>query len=367
MVLSKFKYRLHKCWCHHSRVPTLSHLATSNLLKNQINYCHLKSLEYITTGIQADAINQLWFSGSYRRLYDFLTSGSRLRKLFNSEWYKTVPLHTINIELYEMGEGNIYNHFMEECMTEMMDKSEDSQEFTIYAPIPLNFILYLVDGGYYCEALRVVEILNLGIEHFISKESTIHHVKRMLNDIHTVALTSQLHCYNMLKDVKKGQTIYCERQLVLSRLQNEDGSLPNIAKRKAAAFLTECSKFCYINDEIEKSHKHVMMALNYINDMIDEEPHPRIIIDALRQATYTQLQLGRRQNAKLSIEAALTLCKHICEASAGPSMCRKCYDLSDSLLFLDCLVDYGFFLGKTDRLRESWRVMSSAYNVSISP
>ena len=171
----------------------------------------------------------------------------------------------------------------------------------------------------------------------------------------------------MLYDVRRGEEIYQELDLTLSRMQNQHGCLPIVVKERTAAFLTECSRYRYIIGDMEPSHCHVMEALRTINDAIDGDPHPRIIIDTLRQVTYTYLQLGRRRCARLAIEKALTLCKHICEAAAESTMCSNCYVLSDSQLFLDCLVDYGFYLEKTDRLGESYKVISQAYRVSMTP
>ena len=177
---------------------------------------------------------------------------------------------------------------------------------------------------------------------------------RPLLETYTVVLTSKLHCYNALYDVERGEEIYRMKQNIL---------IPMLGNEKAVAFLTECSKYCYIISDMSSAHEHIMKALNLIKDTVD--PHPRILIDSFRQATYIHMENGKSLKAKASIETALAICKHIVQNSRKMLACHKCHQFGDSLLFLDCMVDFAFYLGRTDQFKKCCDVLNQTYVVSL--
>lgn len=350
--------------CCNDRVKPLSKLSAASLALNYYYFVQMMQCfsHKLSTAMRVDLMNNLWIFEKDIKLYNFIMSDSHFEKLFGSDWYKTVPLYTIHIELDESGVGLIFKEFNNKCKSGLKKGNDDVNKFMNYVPIALNYSTYLIDGGYFTYALEIIENLRHLIELHTSQESLSKQIKRSLNEIHIVILTSKFNCCNTLYDIKQGREIYSLGFNLLRTIHDENFVK---YKEKAAAFLTQCSRYCYIIGNLNQSHEHVVQALQFIENLSDDNPHPRIVIDSLRQVTYTLIELGSPQSAKTSIETALTLCKHIVDKAVGIREYSECYDVRDSLLFQECMIDYGFFLGRTDQLIKSYIVLEDAYQVSL--
>ena len=345
------------------KLKSLSHLAISCFVNYHNCILHIEQLanvaEGFTAAMKAHLLNYLWAHALYMQVFELVTSRSFFESLFSSEWYKMLELHAMNTELDEMGRGLTFQTLNQLCLSELQDGlvNRKFSKFMSYLPIPLNYSFFLIDGGYYIEALEIIDQLITNTECFMAEKEDR---KTCLTDVYVVILTAKFKCHNTLYDLKEGGEIYLLKLDFIKRTCLEKG--PEFGNL-AAAYFVECSRYCFIKGDVHASHEHAMQALQLVDRSIDHTHHPRIIIDVLRQATLTFLELGLPGRAEISIETALTLCKNIVD-KADAKRCLKCYDLSDSLLFLDCMVDYGYFLQNTDQLYKAHQVIREAKKVS---
>lgn len=346
-------------YCGQSMLNSLKEVALAAVLKRAESFPDMRQninnhFPILPTEIQALILINLWHKAHHSQLLKCLPLC--MESLFSTEYFKALPLHTMNVELDEMGNGWIYEGFKNRIMRKLQ-KHRNVDSFMKYVIVPVNFSLSLVDGGFYNQALIILEQLTTNLIHYANDDSTSDEWQISLNEIHTVVATAKLHCYNSLYEVKKAQDIYNVRNNILAPLLEEEFQNFN---EKAAAFHTQCSRYCYIIGDMSSSHKHIADALQHIKEMAN--PHPRIVIDVLRQATYTYIELGHPDKAKASILTALTWCKHFVDKAVTD--CSECHHMSHSILFLDCLVDLAFYLERTDQLQKCVIVLEEAFRVS---
>ena len=345
------------------KIKPLSHMAILTFVDRHNCVLHIDKLKQVikgfTVSMKATLLNALIADSLFMQLHTLVTSPVFFEPLFSTEWHKMVQLHAMNAELEERGRGSIFHSLNQLCHAELENRRENLPQFLSYVPISLNYSLYLIEGGYYFKALKVVNQLKEITGKFLSGKCE-DNVRAVLINIYIMALTAKFNCHNTLFELKEGRELYDSNLVIVTQACSEE--IPNI-KVNAAAFFTQCSRYCHLVSDVHASHKYAMQALELIESKVHARPHPRVVINALRQATLTFLQLGLPNSAKITIETALSLCQNVVNESAIKK-CPKCHDLSDSLLFLDCMADYAYFLRWTDETLKSKLVLGEVVKVS---
>ena len=327
---------------------TLYQCALKSLVKSLDHHLLSDIIRDTTPAMKSEIIRQLGIMIDYPKLHGFLTFSSKvLEDLFRSEWYLQADLHFIEFQLSHFHFPSIFTYFNNECSKKLGSQctNNDAQVFLRYASIPINYSLYLVERGHYYYAKTILKDLVDTVDHFIGK-TTVAQQGVYLHQMKIVAITALFHCCNTLYDITQGEKIYAMRNDLLRPI-NDTGY--RHFKQKAAAYLAECSKFCQIKSDMTTSHELISQAMRLLHQ--EEELHPKIIIDTLCQSMWCNINLCHFEKAKLCIEAAVKL---------ASSFGRK----SSSILYFDCLLNYGGFLHSTDQLHDGVIVMTDAYRVS---
>lgn len=343
-------------------MKTLSSLATEEIAKiwNPQTWFHIPKYSFYhimtvtTPTMKAEILKSLWKFGSIDAISDFIRNSNIFVDLFASECFKIIDFYKLHEDLDRRTEGAflLFPFFNRQCTEKLYAQRlslRQYSKFMSYAPAPLTYSLYLVNGGYYQEALEVLISLKHTVRHFLEKNAIPSKIRIDLNQMHIVILTAILQSYTALNDVKHAKEIYGKRTEILKFISDPQYYC---FTHKAAAFLTECSKLCYLMGKLEESHAHVMQAAQLLQNHMHEKPHLAIVIETLRQASIICFDVGRRDVAKECIYAALALANHI----SGP----------DSIIYADCLQDYAQLLGKDNKLYLADNMMVLSQSVSIT-
>ena len=308
-----------------------------------------------TPAMKSDIIELLRVHILFQQIYTFLTSSNRVfEDLFRSEWYLQTNLSRIhqNLDDYRYF-PSIFTFFNKKCSMKLRhlrhQYANSVEAFLRYSSIPVNYALYLVDRGYYYKAIPILEGLLATIKHFEDNiscqyaEIRLHHIK-------IVAITALFNCYNTLYDISQGESIYAMKTDILRPIHNSGYGQ---YKQQAALYLTECSKFAQIKSQINCSYDLVNQALQLLDSVWEEEPHPKIVINTLCQAMWCSLNRCDFLRAKLCIDEAVKLARTITTV--------------ESMIYFDCLLHYGSgYLHSTDQLHDGHRIMEYACMVSLT-
>ena len=330
--------------------PTLSQCALKSLAKSMDQQSLCDIIRYTTPAMKSEIIWQLGIILDYPNLHKFVTFSSGVfDDLFRTEWYLQADLNFKYRELnYFRYFPSIFAYFNDECSKKLRRQRTDNdiEVFLRYASVPINFSLYLVNGGHYFYANTILEDILTTVDHF-SGNITIAQQGVDLHQIKIIAVTALFHCYNTLYDMTRGEKLFAMKEDLLRPLNNI--GYRNF-KQKAAAYLTECSKFCEAKSDMNTSYDLITQAQQIICATMEEEPHPKIVVDTLCQAMWCNLNHCHFKNAKLCIELAVKLASAI--------------DRDASILYFDTLLHYGGFLHFTDQSHDGVIVMEDAYRVS---
>ena len=340
--------------CNRSDPKTLLDLAAGRLVECIPTPKRFKKMgnEFkLSASMQVAIIQTLYNRMRLKALYNFIRSQIVFENLFMNEWYKILPIYGICKNLDDLGIGLLYTDFIDFCMAELCARRKSPSEVVDYCVVPLNLASHLIEYGLYTDAVRLLEDLYDCLDVVVSKKAIRANARKTMADVRSLVIISLLSSYNSLLWFKKASDIYQMRGLTLHLMQNQ---------HTIAAFLTECSRFCMLAGLLHPAYEHVMSALTTLEN---SGMHARIFVNALRQASYTFMQLGRVQDARLAITHALTITYHLWKTDQVTPVCEKCDDCMENLPFIDCLLDFAEYLKEADRYYEASRVFDAVCQV----
>ena len=305
----------------------------------------------LSASMQVAIIQNLYNQNRVKSLYNFITNQIVFENLFMSEWYKTLAIYPICKNLADLGIGLIYTDYIDMSMSELCCRRKSPSEVAEYCVVPLNLASHLIEYGLYTDAVRLLEDFYECLDFVVSKKAIRAKVRKTMADIRSLVIIMLLSSYNSLLWFKKASHIYTMRGLSLHLMQNQ---------HTIAAFLTECSRYCLLAGQIQTAHDHVISALTTLEN---SGMHARIFVNALRQASYTFMQLGKVHEARLAITHALTITYHLWKTDQINPVCEKCDECMLHLPFLDCLLDYAEYLKEVDRYNEASMVFDAVCEV----
>ena len=343
------------CDCDRYHPKSLLNQAAASMVKSIPSPKRFKILDdslKLSASMQIEIINCLFKERRLKALFNFIKSKEVWEKLLIDESYKIVPLYKIHKGLCDGGIGSIYNEIIDGVVSELCSRRRCPSEVAEYCVIPLNLASHLIDSGQFIDAVKLLEDVYDCLDVVVSQKRVTSTVRRSMGDVRILTIISLFNAYNSLLWYQKSRAMYTARTLTLHLIHDQ-----NIA----AAFLTECSRFCLIDGEILAAHKHAQDALTCCNN---SGVHLRVFVNALRQATYTYMRVGKVQLARFTVIQALTISYHLWRTDPVHPGCHTCGDCMDSILFADTLLDYAEYLKEIDRYYEASKIFDAVARVS---